>query len=640
MREHQLELFDGSPGTYITGLQKKVCGREEDMPKDMFFVYKNFLILRVEANGVIMGSGFRIHFTRYRITIPCSRDEFMCETFGRTRCIANHLVCDDWNDCGDWVDEEQYCDRLTGGAIAGVVLAAVFFVGLFVFLVIWFCKCRNSDSGADEEKDADFMMRLRNPDASEISKSSNIGTMAPFGVSSESMERQEYAPRYSKGQSGSRGRLSRSQDLSIPEHDDAPPPYVEKGRYVDDSRSDGASDVFEDSRPRSRRKSNGRARNNDDIDEEEEMEPPRMRRPRSRSQEDRLNARPAEVEAVAVRPVKEEVHFVARPDDRYAARKSGRDSPPEDDRYPRNGRYPPRRDEWEPEYDDRYPPRDDRRQSSGRDDRDRRDRRDDRDPRDRRDDRDPRDRRDDRDPRDRRDDRDPRDRRDERDPRDRRSQRDPRDRRSFPRDASDEDDDPSSVRDSLHPLREKRKSLQDLGTDDERRSRGGRSGDERSIPASEDEFPPPPSQWEEPPPSRRRPDARAATPPPPRAARDDSLDSDQDEREPPRVRHSQRPTTVTPTSKAPPATAKPSPAPAPVPVPSPASASVTSDIAPDDPPQRRRRRRSRSREGREGGNRPSRGDEVPPVVLRDYDDEDDDPHPYKIRGASYREEAV
>ncbi|XP_070173645.1 uncharacterized protein [Littorina saxatilis] len=112
-----IELFDGSTNNYVKGLQRKICGGKEQMPTNVFFVENNFLVIRVNALGTIQGTGFRIHFTISRRAFPCSNDEFACETFGSRRCIAEHLVCDDWNDCGDWVDEEQNCNNITAGGI-------------------------------------------------------------------------------------------------------------------------------------------------------------------------------------------------------------------------------------------------------------------------------------------------------------------------------------------------------------------------------------------------------------------------------------------------------------------------------------------------------------------------------------------
>ena len=81
---------------------------------------------------------------RYLLTcfpVPCSNEEFACETYGSRRCIAEHLVCDDWNDCGDWVDEEENCNNITAGGIAAIVVAAIALIALILGLII-FCKIR------------------------------------------------------------------------------------------------------------------------------------------------------------------------------------------------------------------------------------------------------------------------------------------------------------------------------------------------------------------------------------------------------------------------------------------------------------------------------------------------------------------
>ncbi|XP_076449767.1 uncharacterized protein LOC143286081 isoform X2 [Babylonia areolata] len=478
-----VEFFDGSDSTAVKGLGGQICGKQEEMPTGVYYVLNHLLIIRANSNGVVQGKGFRIHFTIYRRGYPCSRDEFSCEVYdahsgsqGFRRCIDQQLVCDDWNDCGDWADEHQNCNDLTGGAIAAIVLVALGLIALVIGLVI-FCKIRRQrEIRRLGEKESAAVMR----DMSFSSSRGGGGFMSPFSISNETLERDKYVPRYSTGRNSSRrGQIP----TTAPGYEEHPPPYTEKP-LPDESRS---SDLgIDEDRPRTRQKGRRPEPEPDEVFEGEEEEPPRMRRGRSRSQEGRQASAPRDDRYPAKRDDDD-------PDTPRAERHS-RDWP-EDRRQPRDDRYPSRRDDRDSppsrrddrdrpasRYDDRDRPAsryDDRDRPSGRyDDRDRpASRYDDRDrPSSRNDQRD-RDRERDRDrPRSRHDDRDrDRDRDMERD-RDRPSSRyDDRDRearreRPVSRRAplGEEEDD---MMDQLHPLRERKRRSMHTDSDDPDKSR-------------------------------------------------------------------------------------------------------------------------------------------------------------------------
>nr|KAG5712234.1 hypothetical protein BaRGS_014584 [Batillaria attramentaria] len=640
-----IALFDGSPNQPVQGLDRLVCGHEDEMPRDVYFVFKNFFIIRVNALSSIMGSGFRIHFTRYRRALPCSTDEFTCDTYGSPRCIAEHLVCDQWNDCGDWLDEERDCPDIAPGAIAGLVVAIIIIIAVVIGLII-FCHIRKRRERVRMEKE-EYMMR-------ESSSGTGRGLMSPFTVSGESMEKKEpYQPRYnSKRNSGRGGRNTPEPDA--PEYEEYPPPYTEKPQPSEDSRSEEAAVESDDDAPRVRRKSR-RARESvqrestpDDVfDDAEDL--PRVRRPKSRNVDERTPSKAdldrsrderapprAEPERNLSRedpdrsrderyptrdePDKSRDDRYAPREDRYPSRRDQRDSPRDEGYPPRDDRYPSRRDDRDSPRDDRYAPRDDRyptrddRYPSRRDDRDspRDDRyapRDDRYPP--RDDRYPS-RRDDRDspyddrypPRDdrysRRDDRyPPRDdrypsRRDDRDPRDRRSTR-----RDDPRMADDHSGSDDQL-DQLHPLREqKRRSMH--------------SDPDSDTPLRDERRPSPGDRYRDDDRPRRGRDER------PSSSRNDTPTSrrDRDDRENDREEDRRRNRPSTRDSQPP--------------VESPNGV----DDDDEDAPRRRRRRRSRSRDGQENGRR-SRSN-MPPVqpVYMDSDSPRQSRQPM-----GYREESV
>ena len=133
--------------------------------------------------------------------------------------------------------------------------------------------------------------------------SSRGGLSSPFSVSSETMEKEKYVARYNSGRNSGRRSQTRS-----PEYEERPPPYTEKPHFGhDDSRSDDG--LYEDQElPRSRRKSRSRETAPDEVFVEDDA--PRMRRSRSRSQDERAPSRADE--------------------DRYPSRRDDRDSPRDD----------------------------------------------------------------------------------------------------------------------------------------------------------------------------------------------------------------------------------------------------------------------------------------------------------------------
>ncbi|KAL8605151.1 hypothetical protein ACOMHN_031092 [Nucella lapillus] len=358
-----VEFFDGSASTAVKGLEEPICGRQEEMPTGVYYVLHNLLIIRANSNGVVQGAGFTIHFTIYRRGFPCDRDEFSCESYdahtgsqGFRRCVDSQLVCDDWNDCGDWADERQNCNDLTTGAIAAIVLVALALVALVVGLIFFCWLRRRCEIRRLGEKEASAVMR----DTSFASSRVGGPMMSPFSISNETLEKDgRYIPRYAAGRNSARSSSSRAGGPpaqargggGLPDYQEHPPPYSETPTAIldDDSRSSNNLDQADD-RPRSR----GGKRREREPDPDEvfvgEEDVPRVRRGRSRSQDERA-------------PPREDRNPPR--DDQQPARRDDRDSP-RSDRYPRD-----RGDDRRPPRDDRYPSGRDNSPPGRRDDRDR-----------------------------------------------------------------------------------------------------------------------------------------------------------------------------------------------------------------------------------------------------------------------------
>ncbi|KAL8613843.1 hypothetical protein ACOMHN_032833 [Nucella lapillus] len=360
-----LQFFDGTPNQFVTGMYKPICGQMAQMPREKYFVKNSLLLIRIEAKNKILGRGFQIHFNVFRNDPPCQYEEFLCDTQGPPRCIADHLVCDGWNDCGDELDEDQEyrCNYLLDGAIAVLIVGIFLFIGFVVFVILW---CRRQKGRYWVTREIKNMVEIRPSSLS----NSREALEASFTVTSENLENEKYGDLHRSNNSRQSGRRSRPQTPTRYEHDDeeSPPPYGEKALMYRDPHVSHSEDPEEAGRPcrGSRRRSRTR-------DSEEGVEEGgggggavKGRRRRSRSREDRFSSREEKED--------ERRREGRYPDDqdernihpRHPSRSDDRDSPRADRRsYDRNNdsyddrrhkpydkRYP---DEKRRQPDDRYP---------------------------------------------------------------------------------------------------------------------------------------------------------------------------------------------------------------------------------------------------------------------------------------------
>lgn len=105
-------------------------------PSNSIYSSSNWLRYRFLTSSVeFCQSGFSFYYTAYH-TGECTVDEFRCATEGR--CIPKELMCDMYDNCGDWSDEISNTCGLTAGAIAAISVTCVL-VGLSCIAFLVYC---------------------------------------------------------------------------------------------------------------------------------------------------------------------------------------------------------------------------------------------------------------------------------------------------------------------------------------------------------------------------------------------------------------------------------------------------------------------------------------------------------------------
>ncbi|KAK6174678.1 hypothetical protein SNE40_017911 [Patella caerulea] len=102
----------------------KFCG--DDAPRASYTSNENYFTFRFVSDHEFFGQGFEILVTSFH-NGTCGKDEYSCDN---KRCISDTLVCNGYDNCGDYSD---WCG-LSAPVIGGIVIAC--FVAL---LTLWVC---------------------------------------------------------------------------------------------------------------------------------------------------------------------------------------------------------------------------------------------------------------------------------------------------------------------------------------------------------------------------------------------------------------------------------------------------------------------------------------------------------------------
>ncbi|KAL3860801.1 hypothetical protein ACJMK2_010868 [Sinanodonta woodiana] len=117
--------------TSVAGLPIKLCGRN----KTTYGVYSTSArYLRIHYKGNPNMSKFSIIFNCFDVGM-CESYEYKCDNGW---CINNDLNCNGYNPCGDNSDCQV---KLSTGAVIGIVIGCVVFVGLIISTVICIYCC-------------------------------------------------------------------------------------------------------------------------------------------------------------------------------------------------------------------------------------------------------------------------------------------------------------------------------------------------------------------------------------------------------------------------------------------------------------------------------------------------------------------
>ncbi|XP_052802941.1 low-density lipoprotein receptor-related protein 12-like [Mya arenaria] len=129
-----LELHDGlsvsSP--YVNGFTYRQCGHF--FRHKVYTTSENAITVRFHSNSSVGSRGFAMVLTAFH-TGNCKSKEYHCNN---GRCIADSLVCNGYNPCGDDSD----C-ILTGTEIVGIIVGTLVFFGTIIGLIFCFWRtCR------------------------------------------------------------------------------------------------------------------------------------------------------------------------------------------------------------------------------------------------------------------------------------------------------------------------------------------------------------------------------------------------------------------------------------------------------------------------------------------------------------------
>ncbi|XP_006811744.1 dorsal-ventral patterning tolloid-like protein 1 [Saccoglossus kowalevskii] len=100
-----IEIVDGDRSLFNPTLLGRLCaGQEESFVSGFMYLQLNFVTDRAATED---HTGFEAVFTVfYEDTFGCETGDFQCRN---DRCIADYLVCDGYNHCGDNTDEDTGC---------------------------------------------------------------------------------------------------------------------------------------------------------------------------------------------------------------------------------------------------------------------------------------------------------------------------------------------------------------------------------------------------------------------------------------------------------------------------------------------------------------------------------------------------